>query len=47
MVIANDPGDIRKKYARNMAFLGKVYDGSEHEVGTGYHRAGLKKLDRT
>lgn len=37
MVIAIDPGDIRKKYARKMEFLGKVYDGSEHKVGNGYH----------
>ena len=36
MVIAIDPGDIRKKYAKKMEFLGKVYDGSEHEVGDGY-----------
>jgi hypothetical protein len=36
MVIAIDPGDIRKKYAQKMEFLGKVYDGSEQEVGKGY-----------
>lgn len=36
MVIAIDPGDIRKKYAKKMEFLGKVYDGSEHEIGNGY-----------
>jgi len=36
MVIAIDPGDIRKKYAKKMEFLGKVYDGSEKEVGDGY-----------
>lgn len=36
MVIAIDPGDIRKKYAKKMEFLGKVYDGSENEVGNGY-----------
>jgi len=35
-VIAIDPGDIRKKYAQKMEFLGKVYDGSEKEVGKGY-----------
>jgi len=29
MVIAIDPGDIRKKYAKKMEFLGKVYDGKE------------------
>jgi len=36
MVIAIDPGDIRKRYAKKMEFLGKVYDGSENEVGDGY-----------
>ena len=36
MVIAIDPGDIRKKYAKKMEFLGKVRDGSEHEIGNGY-----------
>lgn len=36
MVIAIDPGDIRKKYAKKMEFLGKVYDGSQHEIGNGY-----------
>lgn len=36
MVIAIDPGDIRKKYAKKMEFLGKVYDGSEKEIGNGY-----------
>jgi hypothetical protein len=33
MVIAIDPGDIRKKYASRMEYLCKVHDGSEHEVG--------------
>lgn len=36
MVIAIDPGDIRKKYAKKMEFLGKVRDGSENEIGHGY-----------
>ena len=27
MVIAIDPGDIRKRYAKKMKFLEKVYDG--------------------
>jgi ethanolamine utilization protein EutA (predicted chaperonin) len=36
MVIAIDPGDIRKKYAKKMEFLEKVYDGSEKEIGNGY-----------
>jgi hypothetical protein len=36
MVIAIDPGDLRKKYAKKMEFLGKVRDGSEHEIGEGY-----------
>ena len=36
MVIAIDPGDLRKKYGKKMEFLGKVPDGSEHEIGEGY-----------
>lgn len=36
MVIAIDPGDIRKKYAKKMELLSKIYDGSEREVGDGY-----------
>ena len=36
MVIAIDPGDIRKKYASKMEHLCKVHDGSEHEIGDGY-----------
>ncbi len=36
MVIAIDPGDLRKKYAKKMEFLDKVRDGSEHEIGEGY-----------
>ncbi len=36
MVIAIDPGDIRKRYAKKMEFLGKVRDGSENEIGNGY-----------
>src|SRR5512139_1009053 len=36
MVIAIDPGDIRKKYAKKMEFLGRVRDGSESEIGEGY-----------
>jgi hypothetical protein len=36
MVIAIDPGDLRKKYAKKMEFLGKVRDGSEGEIGEGY-----------
>jgi len=36
MVIAIDPGDLRKKYAKKMEFLGRVRDGSEHEIGEGY-----------
>jgi hypothetical protein len=36
MVIAIDPGDIRKKYAKKMEFLGRVRDGSEGEMGEGY-----------
>jgi len=36
MVIAIDPGDIRKKYGKKMEYLAKIYDGSEHEVAEGY-----------
>jgi hypothetical protein len=31
-----DPSDIRKKYAKKMQYLGRVHDGSEHELGNGY-----------
>ncbi len=36
MVIAIDPGDIRKKYAVKMEYLCTIRDGSEHELGEGY-----------
>lgn len=36
MVIALDPGDIRKKYARKMEYLCGNHDGSENELGNGY-----------
>jgi len=36
MVIAIDPGDIRKKHASKMECLCKIHDGSEHEIGDGY-----------
>ena len=36
MAIAIDPGDIRKRYAKKMDFLGKVYDGSKNEIANGY-----------
>ena len=36
MVIAIDPGDLRKRYAKQMEFLGRVRDGSEKEIGNGY-----------
>lgn len=36
MVIAIDPGDIRKKYASKMEYLSKIHDGSAHEIGEGY-----------
>ena len=36
MVIAIDPGDIRKKYAAKMECLCKIRDGSEQEIGEGY-----------
>jgi hypothetical protein len=37
MVIAIDPGDIEKPYAKAMEHLCRVYDGSEHEMANGYH----------
>ena len=36
MVIAIDPGDIRKRHASKMECLCKIRDGSEHEIGDGY-----------
>ena len=36
MVIAIDPGDIRKRHASRMECLCKIHDGSEHEIGDGY-----------
>jgi len=36
MVIAIDPGDIRKRYASKMECLCKIHDGSENEIGDGY-----------
>ena len=36
MVIAIDPGDIRKRYASKMECLCKIRDGSENEIGEGY-----------
>jgi len=37
MVIAIDPGDLMKPYAKAMEYLCNVYDGSEHEQARGYH----------
>jgi len=36
MVIAIDPGDIRKKYGKKMEHIAKIHDGSEKEIGEGY-----------
>jgi hypothetical protein len=36
MVIAIDPGDIRKRHASRMEYLCKIHDGSEYEIGEGY-----------
>jgi hypothetical protein len=36
MVIAIDPGDIRKRHASKMECLCKIHDGSEHDIGDGY-----------
>lgn len=37
MVIAIDPGDLMKPYAKAMEYLCGIYDGSKHEAGKGYH----------
>lgn len=37
MVIAIDPGDIMKPYAKAMENLCGIYDGSSHEEAKGYH----------
>jgi hypothetical protein len=37
MVIAIDPGDIKKPYAKAMENLCGIYDGSEHTDAIGYH----------
>jgi hypothetical protein len=37
MVIAIDPGDIKKPYAKAMENLCGIYDASEKEKATGYH----------
>ena len=37
MVIAIDPGDLMKPYAKSMEYLCGIYDGSEHEGALGYH----------
>ena len=37
MVIAIDPGDLMKPYAKEMEHLCNIYDGSEHVPAIGYH----------
>jgi len=37
MVIAVDPGDMMKPYAKAMENLCNIYDGSEHKQARGYH----------
>ena len=37
MVIAIDPGDMMKPYAKAMENLCNIYDGSEHSTAIGYH----------
>jgi hypothetical protein len=36
MVIAIDPGDIRKKFAKKMEYLCGIHDGSENKIAEGY-----------
>lgn len=37
MVIAIDPGDINKPYAKEMEYLCDIYDGDKHLPASGYH----------
>ena len=37
MVIAIDPGDVEKPYAKAMEHLCRVYDGSAQQMANGYH----------
>jgi len=37
MVIAIDPGDLMKPYAKAMEHLCNIFDGSQHEGARGYH----------
>ena len=37
IVIAIDPGDIMKPYAKAMEYLWRIYDDSEQETARGYH----------
>lgn len=37
IVLAIDPGDIRKPYAKAMEHLCKIYDADKHQEGNGYH----------
>lgn len=37
MVIAIDPGDLMKPYAKSMEHLCGIYDGSKHVSANGYH----------
>lgn len=37
MVIAIDPGDIMKPYAKDMEYLCNIYDGDKHQQAKGYH----------
>jgi len=45
MVVAIDPGDIRKRHASKMECLCKIHDGSEHEIGEGYWLANAVAAD--
>lgn len=36
MVIAIDPGDIRKRHGKKMEYIARIRDGSEKEIGDGY-----------
>jgi hypothetical protein len=45
MVIAIDPGDLMKPYAKEMEHLCNIYDGSEHETARGYHLCQVTAAD--
>lgn len=43
-ILAFDPGDISKEYAKKMEGLSYIYDGSKKETGIGYSILGLESI---